>query len=435
MRWYSKFKRYRTKNFFKTKESFNLVNTNLLSFILPLFIHLSLFSYETRYVWMTSYIILAFYILYKDWKCLGTGLLAIILYLCLVLPTIVKPLLDDGLYIIKGTVVKLGTNYFIISNSKHNVLVYSNNSVSASSIVQGSLVEVKGNLNKNLSDIKFDKSFVLSNSIKYVVNNPIVNKVTYQTNSLSKIINAYGSNKIYFARYWSTMVFGINDSQIANVKARLINVLHLIVISGLHFDLLFYFIVFLAKKIFKKQTKTLYFVFMILFCYITLLNSFVSAIRSLIMLIIKHQKRIGNYKFKYYDGWADFTNSYICNKLRLEIFSLSFILSFSCSFILLALNRLLKIRWAFLKSLLIFTLIYIFNLPIIAKINNEINPLSLIFGIILAPIFEIYYLMSIMFFWSVDFMNFAYFLLDKLLDVLIDFSYPLTIKISSSWLI
>nr|WP_307909514.1 hypothetical protein [Mycoplasmopsis bovis] len=92
----------------------------------------------------------------------------------------------------------------------------------------------------------------------------------------------------------------------------------------------------------------------------------------------------------------------------------------------------LKIRWAFLKSLLIFTLIYIFNLPIIAKINNEINPLSLIFGIILAPIFEIYYLMSIMFFWSVDFMNFAYFILDKLLDVLIDFSYPLTIKISSS---
>ncbi len=241
--------------------------------------------------------------------------------------------------------------------------------------------------------------------------------------------------KFTLLRYWSTMVFGINDSQIANVKARLINVLHLIVISGLHFDLLFYFIVFLAKKIFKKQTKTLYFVFMILFCYITLLNSFVSAIRSLIMLIIKHQKRIGNYKFKYYDGWADFTNSYICNKLRLEIFSLSFILSFSCSFILLALNRLLKIRWAFLKSLLIFTLIYIFNLPIIAKINNEINPLSLIFGIILAPIFEIYYLMSIMFFWSVDFMNFAYFLLDKLLDVLIDFSYPLTIKISSSWLI
>ncbi len=383
---------------------------------------------------MTSYIILAFYILYKDWKCLGTGLLAIILYLCLVLPTIVKPLLDDGLYIIKGTVVKLGTNYFIISNSKHNVLVYSNNSVSASSIVQGSLVEVKGNLNKNLSDIKFDKSFVLSNSIKYVVNNPIVNKVTYQTNSLSKIINAYGSNKIYFARYWSTMVFGINDSQIANVKARLINVLHLIVISGLHFDLLFYFIVFLAKKIFKKQTKTLYFVFMILFCYITLLNSFVLAIRSLIMLIIKHQKRIGNYKFKYYDGWAAsliVTFSINCDL----IFSLSFILSFSCSFILLALNRLLKIRWAFLKSLLIFTLIYIFNLPIIAKINNEINPLSLIFGIILAPIFEIYYLMSIMFFWSVDFMNFAYFLLDKLLDVLIDFSYPLTIKISSSWLI
>ncbi len=98
------------------------------------------------------------------------------------------------------------------------------------------------------------------------------------------------------------------------------------------------------------------------------------------------------------------------------VFSLSFILSFSCSFILLALNRLLKIRWAFLKSLLIFTLIYIFNLPIIAKINNEINPLSLIFGIILAPIFEIYYLMSKMFFWSVDFMNFAYFILDKLLE-------------------
>nr|WP_307935579.1 ComEC/Rec2 family competence protein [Mycoplasmopsis bovis] len=96
----------------------------------------------------------------------------------------------------------------------------------------------------------------------------------------------------------------------------------LIVISGLHFDLLFYFIVFLAKKIFKKQTETLYFVFILLFCYITLLNSFVSAIRSLIMLIIKHQKRIGNYKFKYYDGWADFTNSCIHNKLRLSFFAI-----------------------------------------------------------------------------------------------------------------
>ncbi len=133
------------------------------------------------------------------------------------------------------------------------------------------------------------------------------------------------------------------------------------------------------------------------------------------MLIIKHQKRVGNYKFKYYDGWA--ISLIVVFTINCDlVFSLSFILSFSCSFILLALNRLLKIRWAFLKSLLIFTLIYIFNLPIIAKINNEINPLSLIFGIILAPIFEIYYLMSIMFFWSVDFMNFAYFLLDKLLD-------------------
>nr|WP_308431837.1 ComEC/Rec2 family competence protein [Mycoplasmopsis bovis] len=128
--------------------------------------------------------------------------------------------------------------------------------------------------------------------------------------------------KFTLLRYWSTMVFGINDSQIANVKARLINVSHLIVISGLHFDLLFYFIVFLAKKIFKKQTETLYFVFILLFCYITLLNSFVSAIRSLIMLIIKHQKRIGNYKFKYYDGWADFTNSCIHNKLRLSFFAI-----------------------------------------------------------------------------------------------------------------
>lgn len=98
------------------------------------------------------------------------------------------------------------------------------------------------------------------------------------------------------------MVFGIGDSQIANTKARLINVSHLLVISGLHFDLLFYFIALLANKIFRKNKASLYFVITILFCYVTLLNSFVSAIRSLIMLFVKHQKNIGNYSFKYYDG-------------------------------------------------------------------------------------------------------------------------------------
>lgn len=401
---------------------------------MPVFIHLSIFSTETRYVWVVAYVILAVYINFRNWKYLGTALVAIVFYLCILMPTMFKHLLDDGLYIVQGTVIKSSDNYLIISNSKHNVLVLGINLTSVSKIIHGSLVEVKGNLSKNLSNIKFDKTFILSNSIKYVVNNSTIKQVSYQTESLNQLLSAYGANKIYFARYWSTMVFGINDSQIANTKARLINVSHLLVISGLHFDLLFYFIALLANKIFKKHKSSLYFVIAILFCYVILLNSFVSAIRSLIMLFIKHQKRLGNYEFKYYDGW--FIALIVVFSLNFDlVFSLSFILSFTCSFVLLTLSNLINIKWNILKTLIIFTLIYLFNLPIIAKINSSLNLLSFIFSIVLIPIFEIYYLMSIIFFWSTDFMNFAYYLLDELLNILIDFSALLTVKVYSSWLL
>ncbi|MCE6061348.1 ComEC/Rec2 family competence protein [Mycoplasmopsis agalactiae] len=434
MRRYSISKRHWRKNFFKTKESFNLVSLNLLAFILPIFIHLSIFSTETRYVWIVAYVMLAVYINFKNWKCLGTALLAIVFYLCALIPTAFKHLLDDGLYVVQGTIIKSSDNYFIISNSKHNVLVLGGNLTSESKIIQGSLVEVKGNLSKNLSYIKFDKTFMLSNSIKYVVNNPVIKKVSYQTRSLNQLLNAYGADKIYFSRYWSTMVFGIGDSQIANTKARLINVSHLLVISGLHFDLLFYFIALLANKIFRKNKASLYFVITILFCYVTLLNSFVSAIRSLIVLFVKHQKNIGNYSFKYYDGW--FIALVVVFSLNFDlVFSLSFILSFCCSFILLTLNNLINIKWKILKALIIFALIYLFNLPIIAKINSSLNLLSFVFSIILVPIFEIYYLMSIIFFWSIEFMNFMYYVLDELLNILINFSLPLTVKAYSSWLL
>ncbi|UUM25579.1 ComEC/Rec2 family competence protein [Mycoplasmopsis agalactiae] len=350
------------------------------------------------------------------------------------MPTAFKHLLDDGLYVVQGTIIKSSDNYFIISNSKHNVLVLGGNLTSESKIIQGSLVEVKGNLSKNLSYVMFDKTFMLSNSIKYVVNNPLIKKVSYQTRSLNQLLNAYGADKIYFSRYWSTMVFGIGDSQIANAKARLINVSHLLVISGLHFDLLFYFIALLANKIFRKNNATLYFVITILFCYVTLLNSFVSAIRSLIMLFVKHQKKIGNYSFKYYDGW--FIALVVVFSLNFDlVFSLSFILSFCCSFILLTLNNLINIKWKILKALIIFALIYLFNLPIMAKINSSLNLLSFVFSIILVPIFEIYYLMSIIFFWSIEFMNFMFYVLDELLNILINFSLTLTVKAYSSWLL
>ncbi|MBZ4203601.1 hypothetical protein, partial [Mycoplasma tauri] len=106
-------------------------------------------------------------------------------------------------------------------------------------VIQGSYISVSGNLSNDLEKINLDKSFILSSSIKYIINEPRINLISWPKFSIFEKIRGYGYRYPYFLQYWKTLLFGIDDYKVASVKVSLLNVPHLLVISGIHFDILF----------------------------------------------------------------------------------------------------------------------------------------------------------------------------------------------------
>lgn len=170
------------------------------------------------------------------------------------------------------------------------------------------------------------------------------------------------------------LVFGSYDSkELVLNKVNRLNIVHLIVISGLHFDLLFYLILLILKPLDKIKIKSKYVAFALIFYYLTLLANPVSALRAYIMQVVKNSNNPFSYnnKFKKYDGLV--ISILVLFLLKNNyLFSLSFILSFSSTFTIMLLVPMVKSKKLnnFLKTLILMTLIYLFNIPMLLYINE-----------------------------------------------------------------
>lgn len=397
--------------------------------------HLSLYTETTQILWIIIYTLLLCLIALLSQKAMYVAVIVALAYLLSMIPRFNYQSRPIGEYLINGEIIKVSKNYFVISDKGYNILVFSRN-LSVINLQEGSSVTINGELNSNLKSFNLDPNFLKSNSVSYVLENPKIESLNPPIYNISNKINWYPYGYPFADKYWKTVVFGIYDSnnELINDINKL-NVLHLLVISGLHFDILFVILFWIFKPLSKRWKHTNKFVFLIVFLYLVLLRSFISGIRSFVMQAVKRKGTIGKRKTNFLDGWA--TAIVIVFLLNYQwVFSLSFLISFMSSFFALCIAKLLshtKIKRNIWKTLIISVSLYLINLPILLKINKYFNPFGLFFGVLLMPVFELTFFVSVFCFWSLDFINAYYYALDVVLNFLIANSYPLEINFKINW--
>nr|WP_169733526.1 ComEC/Rec2 family competence protein [Mycoplasmopsis lipofaciens] len=320
--------------------------------------------------------------------------------------------------------IKSENHYFIVSNNKNNILVFTNDFVSKQKIYLNQYVEIKAKI-LNVNDINnINKQWLLSNSVSYILKNATVETIYRNNFSIYYEIIKYGEkfSKI-FEKYWSLIVFGYKNNSIDILKkTNNLNITHLIAISGFHFDILIFCLNstlnFFVKN--KKISKAILYLFC--FLYLTLLFQHISALRAFIMLLIKENNN--KQLWKYYD--SIFLSIIILFLINFNsIFSFSFIISFLSIFFIKSINLILKkltIKKLW-KSLILILFIYIYNIPIIILLNSSVNIVGIIYSIFYIPIFEFTYIVSILVFWSPDFLKYIYYFIDLLMNFSDKFSY------------
>ncbi|QSF13666.1 ComEC/Rec2 family competence protein [Mycoplasma sp. Mirounga ES2805-ORL] len=332
--------------------------------------------------------------------------------------------MNNGKYLVTGFITKCSEKYAIIRNENNNVLFILNKYVSPTPVEEGSKVEVYGVLT-SINNYHFDKYWMLSNNITYFLKKPTIFKITRTGFSIKQVIYEYSFNEnYYFSKYWRLIVFGYGDSQITKNFIKL-NIVHLIVVSGFHIDLI-YMIFF---KINYKNKRWLNWIFFILvFWYITLLKSKISALRVFIIYLF-HK----NFKFKYIESWL--ISFFVIFLINFNVlFNIGFIFSYSLSLLVYLINFLnfSKVRKQ-LMDILKLVLIFIFTIPLILKVNGQINIFSFLISILFVPLIELIYIFSLFLWFSPVFLNFVFYLFDTLIMFFINISFYIKLNISS-WL-
>ncbi|UUD35500.1 ComEC/Rec2 family competence protein [Mycoplasmopsis caviae] len=399
--------------------------------------HLIINAYESKIFWVILFIIHILTIALIKPKFLILASIVLCLYLSYSLSKS-KIYYEKGFYKIGGSISALSEKYLVISNDNNNILVYTSGLKNATPLSLGDNIEIQGELNSVEINSSKIATFYLQNNINYLLKKATiltVNKANYSIEQ--SIINYSKNNGQLFDSYWRLLVFGSYDSrELVLEKVNRLNIVHLIVISGLHFDLLFYLVLKILKPLDKIKLKSKYIAFALIFYYLTLLSNPISALRAYIMQVVKNSKNpfSNNGKFKKYDGLiiAILILFLIKNNY---LFSMSFILSFSSTFAIMLLVPLItnKKNNAFIKTLMLASLIYLFNVPLLLYISEYWNYFGLLLGIIMAPIFQVYHIASTLFWWSPAMLNWMYYLIDNLLYYLVEYTISLKINIELNW--
>ncbi len=354
------------------------------------------------------------------------------LYLINLIFTKLNTFMFDGNYEIEGSVLKQTDKYFILSNKNENILVFKNN---LREVNEGCHIRIQGFVTHHLENIKLDYTFIKSNNIKYLVHRPHILEIKKYSYNIFNNIENYGSQYKYFKLYWKTVVFGIYDTDTTLIETlKKLNVIHLIAISGIHFDLLFLFLFFIFKPITKKSRMFGGLIFLFLFSYLTLLKSFMSGLRAITMQATRNINKQHNKTFQPLDGWliAAFVIFLLNNN---NVFSLSFILTFTCSLFTILIPNILSnipIKQVY-KNILVGVIIYIILIPFMLKINKWFNFLGIFIALFLLPLFELIFICSILLFWNTEVLNLFYRVINYILEFLSKNTPAIKNNLEVSW--
>ncbi|MGP1451732.1 MAG: MAG0480 family ComEC-like protein [Metamycoplasmataceae bacterium] len=424
--------RYRSENIRKIKKNFNFINNFFLCFWILIFAFIALNSIKLSSKILFGFIVFMISILQilKNWKHF---IFSFFIILFLILFFIIKNKIDSAQFVdrnienIEARIFKKENKYYILSTKKYGNLLLWRNNINFNFFIDDSLW-----FSSKLQNLENDKLlfFYKSNKINYIINNFQLLKINSCNNSVHNVFYKFIENKPeYFKKYFSLILFSYQLEEF-NIKTKIsdLNIIHLIAISGMHFNLLYKIIYSLFYKI-KNQNLKNNLTIWILFYYLIFIKSFISAFRAFIMIIWKLKTKELNKKTNLLDSLSiSAIFVFIFNPYC--VFSYSFIFSFLISFFILIFNSIFKNLNInkYLKWFIFLLMIYIFISPMSIYVNKNLNIFGIFWILIFSPIFELLFSISIAFFYNFNLLNFLYMGLEKILNFAYKNSYFLNFE-------
>ncbi|WP_406615264.1 MAG0480 family ComEC-like protein [Mycoplasmopsis hyopharyngis] len=415
MNWFGRYFRNWTKNTWKTKKDINIVSPIFMTLMIPILIFLIIenqnITFRISFTLLLLGLLVTLLILSLKTFLISISILTIFLLVFWFVKS--KPIEhQQELVELRGTILKVEEKFLVLSTKKFgNVLIWKSK---INVVLQKSdFVVLEANI-KNIDANDFG-NFYLVNKINGVLDKIKVIEFKLCKYNLDSAINNFANRQEhFFQKYFMLFLFSkSNDFNDTKETAKSLNILHLIAISGMHFNCLkwaFDHIFFWIKN--KKQQAAITNGF--LFFYLLLLNNFISGLRAFIMIVFKSFDK--KEKMKILDSWViSLFVVFVLNPYY--VFSFSTILSFTFSLITLFLGRICKnnIENKVYRFLTFSFLTCLFSLPFSIYLNQKMNLFSLFWIMIYTPIFQGVFLISFFFFFNTPMLNFIYFALDKML--------------------
>ena len=349
-----------------------------------IFIAILLFILGIKYYIILIFLFSYLVFIYKKTKLIiPISIILIVLSLIIGTKLIIKDNYKKDNY--HGIVTNVSDNNYILKTSLVNIKVYEYNH----KYIPGDIIDLDIYLidNKKSYDNDFDnEEYLLSKNISFIGNAKKSNKTSFipRLETLKyyylKYLNNNLSSESY--NYVSSVIFtdNIMDKDIKDSYSAL-GISHILAISGMHIILIFNILSFILFKLFKIYHKLI--PLTIITIYVLLIGMPTSALRALLFLILKSLN--DNKKVRYTNlDILSISGVIMLIYNPYMLYSLSFILSFLVSFVLIFDNDLFKTKSFLVKNYFRYFIIFLITLPFTIKINNKISLLSILLSPVLS---------------------------------------------------
>lgn len=233
------------------------------------------------------------------------------------------------------------------------------------------------------SDFHF---YLKSKKIFYEIKTEFIEK-NQVINNLKLTIKDYINDASDFYKiYMNALILGNKSSIDSNIIEKIysLNIIQLFVVSGLHFNVIFYALSKVLKFLKIRNHFTIFLVFSLMFFYLYILNFNISSLRAFFSILLIYinkiflKNKVPKIKIHTFIMFLFFSfNFYI-------IYSISFIFSFSIVYIIY-LNQYLKFKkrsWKYFWNIISLSFISIlFNL----FLNDSFNLFGIFYNFIISP--------------------------------------------------
>ena len=284
-----------------------------------------------------------------------------------------------------GRISEVNDKYYVLNTGLFKVKCYEYNH----NYTPGDVVEINISLYDDNKSYEYDfdnEEYLYSKGISY--NGKIKeSKLLFKTPSIFSLkyyYLKYLKTKLsdYSYKYTEALIFGKKemDSDILDAYS-ILGISHILAISGLHIILLFKIISFILQKLFSYHGDFLPTVLILFF--VLLIGMPPSAFRAALFLALSGLNKKGKIKYTKLDILS-FSAILMLLLNPYSLFSISFILSYLVSFIIIFSDDLITGNNKLLNKYKLYLVIYVFTLPFVVRTTNQISLISILLSPILS---------------------------------------------------